>query len=55
MKPTLDAEDHEIIKAWAEEAERRDEEMTRTSNPGIPADEVFERLVRLALPVPRSS
>jgi hypothetical protein len=39
-----DAEDRGIINAWAEEAERRDEEMTRTGDPGIPADEVFERL-----------
>jgi putative addiction module component (TIGR02574 family) len=37
--------DPEILETWALEAERRDEEMTRTGDPGIPAEEVFERIL----------
>jgi putative addiction module component (TIGR02574 family) len=37
--------DPDVLEAWALEAERRDEEMERTGDPGIPAEEVFERIV----------
>lgn len=38
------AEERRIAKLWAEEAVRRDREMETGQDPGIPADEVFERL-----------
>jgi hypothetical protein len=44
-----EAEDHEIIETWAIEAEQRDEEMSRSEDPGFPASDVFERL-RSSLP-----
>jgi len=34
----------EVAHIWQEEAERRDEAMERSGNPGIPAEEVFRRL-----------
>jgi hypothetical protein len=37
-------DDPALVQVWAEEAERRDEEMLRTGDPGIPADQVFARL-----------
>jgi len=39
--------DESVAEAWAEEAERRDEEMSRTGDPGIPAEEVFSRIQSL--------
>ena len=36
--------DEDVAQAWADEAERRDEEMTRTGDPGVPAEEVFARV-----------
>lgn len=36
--------DESVAEAWAEEAERRDEEMSRTRDPGIPAEEVFAHI-----------
>ena len=39
--------DKSVAEAWAEEAERRDEEMSRTGDPGIPAEEVFARIESL--------
>ena len=36
--------DESVAQAWAEEAERRDEEMSRTGDPGVPAEEVFARI-----------
>lgn len=36
--------DDEIARAWAEEAERRDQAMDRGEEPGIPAEEVFRNL-----------
>lgn len=36
--------DESAAHAWADEAERRDEEMTRTGDPGIPAEEVFAKV-----------
>ena len=36
--------DQSVAQAWADEAERRDEEMTRTGDPGVPANEVFARI-----------
>jgi hypothetical protein len=36
--------DPSVAQAWADEAERRDEEMTRTGDPGVPANEVFARI-----------
>jgi hypothetical protein len=36
--------DEGAAQAWADEAERRDEEMTRSGDPGIPAEEVFARV-----------
>ena len=36
--------DQSVAEAWAEEAERRDAEMSRTGDPGIPAEEVFARI-----------
>jgi hypothetical protein len=36
--------DDEVAQAWAEEAERRDEEMERGDQQGVPAEEVFDRL-----------
>ena len=39
--------DQSVAEAWAEEAERRDAEMSRTGDPGIPAEEVFARIESL--------
>jgi putative addiction module component len=36
--------DESVAQAWAEEAERRDEKMSRTGDPGVPAEEVFARI-----------
>ncbi|MFY9819900.1 MAG: addiction module protein [Thermoanaerobaculia bacterium] len=36
-------EDDEITRAWAEEAERRDQAMESGEEPGIPAEEVFRK------------
>ena len=36
--------DQGAAQAWADEAERRDEEMTRAGDPGLPAEEVFARV-----------
>jgi Putative addiction module component len=36
--------DEEIARVWAEEAERRDQEMDSGDDPGIPAEEVFRKL-----------
>lgn len=36
--------DESAAQAWAGEAERRDEEMSRTGDPGVPAEEVFTRI-----------
>jgi hypothetical protein len=36
--------DDEIAQAWVEEAERRSQEMNRSGDPGIPAEEVFRQL-----------
>jgi putative addiction module component (TIGR02574 family) len=33
-----------LSEAWLEEAERRDDEMSKGIDPGIPAEEVFRRL-----------
>ncbi|HVF59251.1 MAG TPA: addiction module protein [Thermoanaerobaculia bacterium] len=33
-----------LADAWLDEAERRDDEMERGVDPGIPAEEVFRRL-----------
>jgi hypothetical protein len=41
--------DESVASAWAEEAARRDEEMSRTGDPGIPAGEVFARIESLFL------
>jgi len=46
---SLDAEDDSILEeewraAWAEEAERRDAELTADPSRGIPAEEVFRRI-----------
>jgi putative addiction module component (TIGR02574 family) len=40
------APDHEdrIAQIWAEEAERRDQAMDSGEEPGIPSEEVFQRL-----------
>ena len=35
-----------LAEAWLDEAERRDEEMDKGIDPGIPAEEVFRRLGR---------
>ncbi len=37
-------EDREVTQVWAEEAERRDDEMERSGEQGVPAEEVFRRL-----------
>jgi hypothetical protein len=34
-----------ILEVWVLEAERRDEEMTRAGDAGVPAEEVFERIL----------
>jgi len=36
--------DAAIAREWAEEAERRDASMDRESQPGLVAEEVFERI-----------
>lgn len=36
--------DDPIARTWAEEAERRDQEMTATGDEGVPAEEVFRQL-----------
>jgi len=36
--------DEEVATVWVEEAERRDREMDNGNTPGIPAEEVFEKL-----------
>jgi len=36
--------DDEVAQVWAEEAERRDEEMERSGEQGLSAEEVFRRL-----------
>jgi putative addiction module component (TIGR02574 family) len=36
--------DNEVAQAWVEEAERRSQEMNRSGDPGIPAEEVFQQL-----------
>jgi len=36
--------DDEVARAWAEEALRRDEAMESGEEPGVPAEEVFQRL-----------
>jgi putative addiction module component (TIGR02574 family) len=36
--------DEEVARAWVEEAERRDQEMSSGKEPGIPAEEVFRKL-----------
>jgi putative addiction module component (TIGR02574 family) len=36
--------DDQIARTWAEEAERRDQEMTATGDEGVPAEEVFRQL-----------
>jgi hypothetical protein len=38
--------DARIARIWAEEAERRDQAMESGEDPGVPAEEVFRRLVR---------
>jgi hypothetical protein len=38
------AKDSRIAQIWAEEAERRDQLMEEEEDPGIPAEEVFQRL-----------
>jgi len=35
-----------LAEAWLDEAERRDEEMDKGIDPGIPAEEVFRRFGR---------
>jgi hypothetical protein len=35
--------DDEVAQVWADEAERRDAEMERSGDQGIPAEEVFRR------------
>lgn len=40
---SLDEED-EISAAWADEAERRDEDLRSGAVKGVPAEEVFERI-----------
>lgn len=37
-------QDDRIVQIWAEEAERRDQAMDSGEEPGIPAEEVFQRL-----------
>jgi putative addiction module component (TIGR02574 family) len=40
---SLDEED-EISSAWADEAERRDQELRSGNRKGVPAEEVFSRI-----------
>jgi|GEM_PF-4721107 len=40
------AEDPEILQAWAKEAQRRDAEMEAGDEPGIPAEDVFQPIRR---------
>ncbi|HEY0781804.1 MAG TPA: addiction module protein [Thermoanaerobaculia bacterium] len=44
-----DAESRAVLRAWTDEAERRDREMDRGAEAGVPADEVFRKL-RSTLP-----
>ena len=36
--------DESVAEVWADEAERRDAEMSRSGDPGVPAEEVFARI-----------
>lgn len=37
-------DDEDIARAWVEEAERRDDEMSSGSEEGLPAEKVFSKL-----------
>jgi uncharacterized protein YbaP (TraB family) len=36
--------DQEVVSAWADEAERRDQAMDGEQVPGVPADQVFQKV-----------
>jgi hypothetical protein len=44
IETEVNVQENEITQVWAEEAARRDQDMESGEEPGIPAEEVLQRL-----------